>query len=363
MILQESKNIKILSFFKVFLYLTSIFICFSCEKLDLKHVYKIHTGTEDENHIQSDYAVIVGKVIDVGEFPIVNYGHVWSLNSNPRYYLTHEEAESTTDGAAEFYFKTEFGSRIAKKPFESELTNLKPRTDYFIRAYIYMGEDIIYGELMTIMTMPNPKGEVEDADGNVYPTVQIGDQWWMAENLRVTQFADHTQLVEGSGITAVPSTGDTYYYFAYNNEKELAQEYGLLYTWNTTVGSISGDIANTGHIQGVCPTDWHIPSDEEWMQLETYLGMDSSVEAFGWRGTDEGTHMKSEGTSDLNIIMSGVRWDQGYYRKIDSAGYYWTATSSNDDDKIFRQFWYESSQVNRDAGWHNQAFSVRCVKD
>jgi len=94
-------------------------------------------------------------------------------------------------------------------------------------------------------------GTVKDIDGNVYKTVKIGNQWWMAENLRVTKDP------EGNAITS---------YF-YNDDSENYGKYGRLYTWDVAMDSSTDE--NT---QGIAPDGWHIPSEAEWDELVRFLG-------------------------------------------------------------------------------------------
>ena len=105
---------------------------------------------------------------------------------------------------------------------------------------------------------------VTDIDGNVYNTVTIGTQVWLKENLRTTKLNDGTEIpyVTSGGIWAGLSTPG---YCYYDNSWSNAITYGALYNWHTV---------NTGKL---CPTGWHVPSNEEWETLITYLGGDSLV--------------------------------------------------------------------------------------
>ncbi len=102
---------------------------------------------------------------------------------------------------------------------------------------------------------------VTDIDGNIYETVQIGEQVWMAENLKVTHYND------GSEIPTEYSNSEwenlsTGAYAVYDDNESNADTYGYLYNWYAVDDS-----------RGVCPTHWHVPSDDEWKELEMFLGM------------------------------------------------------------------------------------------
>jgi len=99
-------------------------------------------------------------------------------------------------------------------------------------------------------------GTVCDIDGNVYKTVKIGNQWWMAENLRVTR-NPKGQLIQS--------------YF-YNDDQSSYGKYGRLYTWDVAMDNISQENA-----QGIAPGGWHIPSALEWEELVKTLGGEYKV--------------------------------------------------------------------------------------
>jgi uncharacterized protein (TIGR02145 family) len=108
-----------------------------------------------------------------------------------------------------------------------------------------------------------------DIDGNYYTTVKIGTQVWIAENLRTTKYSNGTPIpyIEDnktwSGLTlGVVKTGA---YCWYNNDSAKYKNiYGALYNWYAIIDS-----------NGLCPDDWHVPTDGEWAILENYLGGNS----------------------------------------------------------------------------------------
>ena len=105
-----------------------------------------------------------------------------------------------------------------------------------------------------------------DIDGNTYNTVQIGNQCWMKENLRTTKYANGTSISQGNNT----STTTAYWYYPNNNSSNMST-YGLLYNWKAVMGSSSSSNANPSGVQGVCPTGWHVPSRDEWIQLINYV--------------------------------------------------------------------------------------------
>jgi len=103
---------------------------------------------------------------------------------------------------------------------------------------------------------------VTDYDGNTYQTVKIGDQIWMAENLKSLHYSD------GNTITGIAP----YVVRTYEDNENYATIYGRLYSWGAAINGLDGSNTNPSGIQGVCPCDWHIPSYEEWIELINYLG-------------------------------------------------------------------------------------------
>ena len=129
--------------------------------------------------------------------------------------------------------------------------------DAATKAYV---DDI----LNTLGIIPNNySGTVTDFDGNVYKTVTIGTQTWMAENLMAERYNDGTWMPFVTNKT-VWDTLTTSGYCWYGNDKlKWAAIYGALYNWYTV---------NTGNL---CPTGWHVPTDTEWTTLTDYLGGES----------------------------------------------------------------------------------------
>jgi uncharacterized protein (TIGR02145 family) len=167
------------------------------------------------------------------------------------------------------------------------------------------------------MEKENPKyGSVTDIDGNVYKTVTIGSQNWMAENLRVTKYND------GTPIQYI--TDDTEWldnalgaYCAYNNTTDTDTIYKYGYLYNSYA-------VNTGKL---APEGWHIPTDEEWEELTTYLG---GIEVAGRKLKEGGTsHWNSPNTGATNesgftALPGGYRWDR--FDDMGEIGLFYSAT-------------------------------------
>lgn len=214
----------------------------------------------------------------------------------------------------------------------------------------------------------NETGTMTDIDGNIYTTVKIGNQWWMAENLKVTRYRN------GDIIPEVTDSMDwvnlnTGAYCTYENGSSSIPAPGLLYNWAV--------ITNSGN---VAPAGWHIPSDDEWKQLEINLGMSQeAADKLTWRGTDQADKLKSNDLDDwasygdvFSTNESGFTALAGSCRLFNSAwgdpglkntGFWWTATAFANDEAWYRHLDYKQSNVFRSHADQNYGFSIRCIKD
>lgn len=124
-----------------------------------------------------------------------------------------------------------------------------------------------------------------DIDGNVYNTVQIGNQCWMKENLRTTKYANNTIIPLGDSV----SFEVAYRYYPDSNANNVAA-YGYLYNWKAVMDTFSSSSAIPSGVQGICPDGWHVPSYAEWRQLANYVKSQSQYVSPGCTGTDDAGH-------------------------------------------------------------------------
>jgi len=218
-------------------------------------------------------------------------------------------------------------------------------------------------------------GTMEDIDGNSYRTITIGNQNWMAENLKVTHYADGTPILFVTDDSEWNSMEDTEKaYCWYNNMSEYGDTTGALYNWG---GAMNGGDA-AGVVQGVCPEGWHMPGDEEWKELEMQLGMSqAAADAYDWRGTDEGGQLKEKGfshwgnpnsgganSSGFTALPGGFRSSTGTFYGVGEYATYWTTSEKSESDNIwYRVLNFKHSGVYRHYNLRNQGYSVRCVED
>ena len=228
----------------------------------------------------------------------------------------------------------------------------------------------------------NPKNlTVTDYDENEYKTVQIGNQIWMAENLKTTHYSDGTviQVVEnGMEWIALDYSEKAMCY--YDNLISNRDEYGALYTWAAAMNGSNSSVANPSEVQGVCPDGWHLPSDDEWKELEMYLGMNpSDADMFNFRGANEGSKLAGDsslwingalesdiefGSSGFNALPAGYRPPYSeIYSQLGDIAEFWSSTESGDTLVLTRLLHFYNTRVNRFTFSKKDAHSVRCIKD
>ena len=239
---------------------------------------------------------------------------------------------------------------------------------------------IIFGILLVTNQIPAQEtGTITDSrDGQIYNIVKIGNQWWMAENLNSTHYADGTPLVDGTGAGDITNDYTTKYYFYYNNDSATyADTYGALYTWAAVMNGATSSNNNPSGVQGVCPDGWHVPSDTAWKELEMYLGMSQTdADNINWRGTDEGGKLKEAGTthwdspntgatnsSDFTALPGGFRYDDGSYGYVGGNATFWSSTEYTSGSAWTRVLANSLSEISRTYGYKDFGYSVRCVRD
>jgi uncharacterized protein (TIGR02145 family) len=293
--------------------------------------------TAQVSSVTATTAVSGGVISYNGGAPITESGVCWSRDPQPD--LDDSHVLNSTGATS----------------FSSTLTNLSPGTKYYVRAYVKNSEWTVYGGQMTFNT------KVADIEGNLYSTVTIGTQVWMAENLKTTKYNDDTPI---PNITAdeewIVITSPAYCWFGNNiSNKNI---YGALYNWY---------VVGTGKL---CPDGWHVPSDEEYKTLEKVLGMSTDqADLWNWRGTDQGSQMKStsgwtEGgngtnSSGFNGLAGGYRFGAtGAFNALGILTYWWSS-EHNADQGVYRRLDYDNNGVYRSVTSKRGGKYVRCIKN
>jgi uncharacterized protein (TIGR02145 family) len=252
---------------------------------------------------------------------------------------------------------------IGTGSFTSSLTGLTAGTPYYVRAYATNSVGTGYGNIQSFST--EAPATVTDIDGNSYNTVTIGSQVWMVENLKVTHYRN------GDEIPNV-TDGSTWNYLttgaqcAYGNDANNVASYGRLYNWYAVDDS-----------RGIAPQGWHVPTDEDWKQLEMYLGMSQAdADLIGQRGTDEGDKLKEAGTSHWNspntgatnetgfsALPGGHRYSNGNFFNLGAYANFWSSTEGTSNYVLDRLLIVNYSGIARYQDDKRFGYSVRCVRD
>jgi len=288
-------------------------------------------STSAVTDITQTTAISGGNITSDGGATVTARGVCWSTGQTPTL-----SDNKTTDG-------TGAGT------FVSNISGLTANSTYYARAYATNNKGTAYGSTMSFTTEDDKF--TDPRDGNVYQTVTIGTQIWMAENLK------YLPSVVG------PATGSqtTAYYYVYDYDgtdvtaaKATANytTFGVLYNWPAALNA--------------CPTGWHLPSDTEWTELTDYLGGGGVA---GGKLKEIGTtHWNTPNTDATNetgftALPSGYRDDDGTFGNIGYNGYWWSATEYGASSAWDRYVGGGSSDVGSYNDGKELGFSVRCVRD
>jgi uncharacterized protein (TIGR02145 family) len=188
---------------------------------------------------------------------------------------------------------------------------------------------------------------VTDADGNVYPTIQIGNQCWMAKNLNVGRYVPSTvSLTPQSNF----SNNNIIEKYCYNNKVENCQLYGGLYDWDEAMGYTDGENA-----QGICPAGWHIPGNNDWVELNSFFPTFTA-----------GEQLKGGKSSGFDGYFAGDRHAMGEFYSLDASGFWWQSSSyiyDNINDGFLREIEACNGNLTRTHFQKKTGLSARCIKN
>jgi uncharacterized protein (TIGR02145 family) len=186
--------------------------------------------------------------------------------------------------------------------------------------------------------------------GYTYNTVQIGTQCWFKENL-------HTSLYRnGDGIPNLQvneewsntTTSEEGAWANYDNDESLEIDFGKLYNWYAVNDN-----------RDLCPSEWHVPTFNEWSVLTTFLGGDSIAgdamkDDIDWNGSN---------VSGFSMLPGGLRYNHGGYDYFGGYGYCWSSSAAPGNGSHSVGLDYSQNSVFRFEGHRRNGFSVRCIKD
>jgi uncharacterized protein (TIGR02145 family) len=227
-----------------------------------------------------------------------------------------------------------------------------------ILVKMFTSDVLIYPEIFKTCGDPF----TDKRNGEIYNTVLIGDQCWMAENLNIGEMINGIEEMTNNGIIEK---------YCYNDSSLNCDTYGGLYQWNEMMQYIT-DTAR----QGICPAGWHLPTDYEWKILEGNVDSQYGVGDPEWdddgkRGYDAGfnlkaiigwtTHGNGSDTYEFATIPGGMWYKNEGYLNIGYNARFWTSKGYNGNKAWGRSFSPEM-QTYRYIWKKENGFSIRCLK-
>ena len=289
-------------------------------------------NTANASSITATTATAGGNITNSGNGTISARGVVWSTSTAP----TIDLGTKTNDNEG-------MGS------FTSNITGLNANTKYYVRAYATNEKGTAYGNQLGFTTTG-----IKDIDGNNYNTVVIGTQEWTKENLNVSKYRNGdiipqvTDPTEWNNLT----TGAWCYY---NNDPANGEIAGKLYNWYAV-----------NDPRGIAPVGWHVPTDNEWSNLTSYLGS-SAAGKMKETGTLHWVFPNTGATnsSGFTAIPGGLRSGGGFYNTFNFYSYYWSSTQFDSLNGIFRLLQDDSAELNTGAYYDNktQGATIRLIKN
>ncbi len=303
-------------------------------------------------------AISGGNVTSDGNSPVTARGICWNTSPNPTL------ADNVTNN----------GSGLGS--FTSNISDLTPSTTYYVRAYATNSVGTAYGNAISFTTSAPPCNPVTDIDGNTYLVLQLGSQCWMRENLRVTRYANGTNIT----LSATPST-NTAYRMNPNNNASNVSTYGYLYNWAAVMNGASSSDSNPSGVQGICPDGWHLPSKREWEQLKNYLVSQSSyhcnfnneylgkslASTTGWNSSSTtcavGNNPSSNNSTGFSAPPAGSFYDFGYPHFGNYSFFWLTTQHQNPQQSYVFHVRYDSPNATTGYMEWKGGYSVRCVRN
>lgn len=329
----------------LFYLLALVLVLAGCESNVVSDV-AIKTATISS--VNSYSALCGGEILSGKNVSVLSRGVCWSLKPYPVYTDQHS-IDSLGSGK-----------------FTSKITQLNADSTYYVRAYCITKNDTVYGNQVTFKTsngiLFNPNityGTVTDIDGNVYKTVTIGTQTWMAENLKVTRYRNGDPIANETDLNKWGyfqiKTGA---YCWYNNNTSNKNIYGALYNWYA-----ASDTRN------IAPEGWHVAGKEDWEIIQTYMAKYNQTAVKGGNRLNEATSAHWKNLSDAQVnnnetgftaMPAGRATVLGFMGVGSNYAFFWTKTGTADGSSCV----YLGSDITIDNMQPNcNGYSIRCVKD
>ncbi len=282
--------------------------------------------------------------------PLLNQVRLtWNDNSSTETGFEVQRSEVESSG----YEKI---GEVAANTAEYADTGIDTAKIYYYRVRARKNE--IYSNPSTSVSVNTTYRVVKDIDNNIYPVVVIGEQEWMAENLKTTRYRDGTEIpnvVEDGAWKNLTSGAFTFY----NNDTYYIGIYGRLYNWYAATD-----------IHELCPAGWHVPSEADWQTLINTLGSEAGKKmkeegTLHWNTPNEGTNQ-----SGFTALPGGWRTGAGTWLtngqpSVGNYAGFWSSTGSNQSVRTAYDVSLSYYETLVSEGYHNKTIgnSIRCIKD
>jgi uncharacterized protein (TIGR02145 family) len=314
--------------------------------------------------ITGQSAKAIGRILYQGHSAVTSRGIIWGTQAEPT-------LENNTGKIAE---------EGTKDIFKVTLSGLTAQTTYYVRAWATNGQGTSYGNVMSFVAESTPfvcgESTVTDIDGNVYATVMVGNQCWMGENLKTTHYRNGMPINNPNCIVNFMNTewgaDQDGAWLAWNNAETFREKYGAIYNHHAVRNE------NT-----LCPAQWHVPHDQEWMHLEQSLGMSGDITGvMGWRGDNEGAKLAGGenlwkkgnltasnyfGSAGFNALPTGwypfTTFGSGNVWPDSDVAWWSSTTSSMLGATIARRISHDQTGIERNARTPSQGHYVRCLRN
>lgn len=285
--------------------------------------------------ITTSSAVVESNIISNGGATILSSGICWSTEPNPTI------SDNKTSGS------------IGSGSFKSNIAGLSVYTKYYVRAYATNSVGTTYGDEYGFFT-DHEYGTLKDIDGNIYRTIQIGTQTWMADNLKTTHYRNGDRIPYVSANTDSSRTLKSGLYNWYNDDSvKYKNQYGALYNWYAVMDD-----------RNLCPDGYHIPSANDWTTLIDFLG---GSKVAGKKMKDPNWGSFADSTSGFNALPAGDGNMGGppYYLNFGSSARFYSSSLDhiNWGAPYKISLFYFSSEASSGNAFERFTLSVRCIKD
>ena len=214
-------------------------------------------------------------------------------------------------------------------------------------------KSLFSGFLLVCLMISSCSGGLKDYDGNIYKTVKIGSQIWMAENLNVSHFRNGDsipQVKSAEEWIRFGSEGKPAWCYM-ENDPQNGVRFGRLYNWYAGIDP-----------RGLAPEGWHVATDDEWTGMINYFG-GGVLAALKMRTTGLADKDNNDDQMGFSGLPGGCRNNFGNFYGADSFGYWWSSTEGNSSDAWLRILNYVKCDINSQNFNKSYGTSVRCVRD